>query len=202
MSRKKQPNQYVIILYHCCSSLWSRLLGGSLSHCCSCAACCITSQSVPWGLCTTAQKPPKASDTFTLCTNCKHPSLVSIYLLTKACHRGADKHESMGSVWLRTISLNSRNIPEKQTLQHLPYGERRGTTANHNERWEKRACVESVSAKRARQAAIWTQALYKTHNFQLQEPGGLAYIANTCASGGSWAQLCCCCFSSTVSPAL
>lgn len=45
---------------------------------------------------------------------------------------------SMGSVWLRTISLNSRNIPEKQTLQHLPYGERCGTTANHNQRWEMR----------------------------------------------------------------
>lgn len=106
-----------------------------------------------------------------------------------------------GERMVRTISRNSRNIPEKQTLQHLPYGERRRTTANHNERWEKTACVESVSAKRARQAAIWTQALYKTHNFQLQEPGGLAYIATTCASGGSWAQLCCC-FSSTVSPAL
>jgi len=46
---------------------------------------------------------------------------------------GADKNASMGSVWLGTISLNSRNIPEKQTLQHLPYGERRGTTANHNQ---------------------------------------------------------------------
>lgn len=113
---------------------------------------------------------------------------------------GADKRASMGSVWLRAISLNSGNIPEKQTLQHLPYGGRRGTTANHTRRWERGACVEAVSAKRARQAAIWTQALYKTHNFQLQEPGGLAYIATTCASGGSWAQRCC--FSCSVSPAL
>lgn len=98
---------------------------------------------------------------------------------------GADKHTSSGSLWLHTISLNSGNIATKQTLQHLPYGERRGTTANHNQRWEKATHVEAVSAKRARQAAIWTQARYKTHNFQQQEPGGLAYIAATCASGGS-----------------
>lgn len=50
---------------------------------------------------------------------------------------------------------------------------------------KKEACVQAVSGKRARQAAIWTQALYKTHNFQQQEPGGLAYIATTCASGDS-----------------
>lgn len=106
---------------------------------------------------------------------------------------------STGSVWLLTISLNSRNVPEKQTLQRLPYGERRGTAANHNQRGEKEACVEAMSAKRARQATIWTQARYKTHNFQLQEPGGLAYIATTCARGGSWAY--CCCFSSSLSPA-
>lgn len=113
---------------------------------------------------------------------------------------GADKNASLGSAWLGTISLNSRNIPEKQTLQHLPYGERRGTTANHSQSRDSAACEEAVSAKKARQAAIWTQALHKMHNFQIQEPGGLAYIATTCASGGSRAQCCCC--SSTVSPAL
>lgn len=50
---------------------------------------------------------------------------------------GADKRASTGSVWFPTISLNSGNIPEKQTLQHLPYGERRGSTTNHSQRWEK-----------------------------------------------------------------
>lgn len=33
-------------------------------------------------------KPPKASGTFTQCTNCKHPRLVPIYLLTNPCHQG------------------------------------------------------------------------------------------------------------------
>lgn len=53
------------------------------------------------------------------------------------------------------------------------------TAANHGQSWEEAA----LSAKKARQAAIWTQALYKTHNLQIQEPGGLAYIAATCAAG-------------------
>lgn len=100
-------------------------------------------------------KPPKASGTFTPCTNCKHPRLVSIYILTNPCHRGADKHASMGSVWLRTISLNSGNIPEKQTLQHLPYGERRGTTANHNQHWE-----------RERERPVWRQCLLRERDRQ------------------------------------
>lgn len=157
-------------------------------------------------VCTTTWNSRKRQAHFTLCTNHKHPRLVSIYLLTNPCHQGLTSNASMGSVWLRTISLNSRNISEKQTLQRLPYGERRATTANHNQCWEREseseACVEAVTAKRARQAAIWTQALYKTHNFELQEPGGLAYISTTCASGGSWAQRCCCCSSSSLSPTL
>lgn len=101
------------------------------------------------------KKKKKASGTFTACTNCKHPRLAPIYILTNPCRWGADKHASTGSVWLRTISLNSWNIPEKQTLQHLPYGERRGSTANHNERWE-----------RERERPVWRQRLLRERDRQ------------------------------------
>lgn len=81
------------------------------------------------------EKPETQSETstFTPCTNCKHPRLASIYLRTNSCHQGLTRMHRLGSVWLGTISLNSRNIAEKQTSQHLPYGARRGTTANHNQ---------------------------------------------------------------------
>lgn len=200
-STTKSICNYLVSLSHVTIHFDHDYKGGSLSCSCSCAAHCITSQSPPGAVCTATWKLPKASGTFTPCTNCKHPPPGINLSTDQSMSPGADKHASLGSVWLHTISLNSGNIPEKQTLQHLPYGERRATTANHNQRWEKSSlCGEAVSAKRARQAAIWTRALYKTHNFQLQEPGGLAYIATTCASGGSWAQ--CCCFSSSLSPAL
>lgn len=110
----------------------------------------------------------------------------------------ADRQTSTGSVWLCTIRLKS--ILEIQTSQHLPYGERLSGTDTHDQRWEETVYAEVASDTRARQAAIWTQAVYKTHNFQLQEPGGLAYIATTCAGGGSWAEHRC--SSSSLNPAL
>lgn len=59
-------------------------------------------------------KLPKASGTFTLCTNCKHPRLVSVYLLTNPCHQGLASQHLWGaysfvqSVWIAGTSLKNK----------------------------------------------------------------------------------------------
>lgn len=125
---KAQSGQCLIVFYRCCSSLWSTLP----SHCCFCT-------------CLLHHAPPPKNIRWFHTVHKQQASQPGINLSTdQSMSPGADKPTSMGSVWLRTISLNSRNIPEKQTLQHLPYGERHGSTAHRNERREKAACAEVV----------------------------------------------------------